>query len=117
MAFVTLFFSIGFAFLIALFAVQNSAVVNVNLLTWNIEASLVLVILGAASLGFLTALSLQIYAQMKLRYQLYKVRGQVKQLEEELATAKQALATQTEQNSTSGQQEASSAVTVTKEEN
>ena len=65
MAFVTLLFSIGFAFLIALFAVQNSAVVNVNLLTWNIEASLVLVILGAASLGFLTALSLQILNQKK----------------------------------------------------
>lgn len=117
MAFVTLLFSIGFAFLIALFAVQNSAVVNVNLLTWNIEASLVLVILGAASLGFLMALSLQIYAQMKLRYQLYKIRGQVKQLEDELAVAKQALSAQIEQGSTSGQQVANSSVPVIKEEN
>jgi len=84
MAYITLLFTTLFAFLIAIFAVQNSMIVNVNLLVWNIEASLVLVILGAASLGFLMALSLQFYAQMKMRYQLYKAKSRIKQLEEEL---------------------------------
>lgn len=88
MAFVTLLFTTVFAFLIALFAVQNSMVVSVNLLVWNIEASLVIVILGAASLGFLMALSLQFYAQLKLRYQLYKANSRIKHLEEELARIK-----------------------------
>lgn len=90
MAYVTLILALVFAFLIALFAVQNSIIVNVSLMMWNIEASLVLVILGAASLGFLTALSLQLYSQMKLRYQLYKAKAHIKQLEEELAAVKPA---------------------------
>jgi uncharacterized integral membrane protein len=88
MAYVTLILAIVFAFLIALFAVQNSMVVNVNLMMWNIEASLVLVILGAALLGFLLALSLQVYSQVKLRYQLYKAKAHIQQLEEELVLAK-----------------------------
>lgn len=89
MAYITLLFTTLFAFLIAIFAVQNSMIVNVNLLVWNIEASLVLVILGAASLGFLMALSLQFYAQLKMRYQLYKAKSRIKQLEEELARKSQ----------------------------
>ena len=84
MANVTLVLALGFAFLIAIFAVQNSMVVNVNLMLWQLETSLVLVILGAASLGFLLALSLQFYANMKLRYQLYKANTLIKQLEDEL---------------------------------
>lgn len=85
MAYVTLLFTTVFAFLIALFAVQNSTVVSVNLLVWNVEASLVIVILGAASLGFLMALSLQFYAQLKLRYQLYKANSRIRHLEAEMA--------------------------------
>ena len=85
MANVTLLFALGFAFLIATFAIQNSMVVNVNLMMRHLETSLVLVILGAASLGFLLALSLQLYSNMKLRYQLYKAKSLVKQLEDELA--------------------------------
>lgn len=90
MVYMALLLSMAFAFLIALFAIQNSMIVNVNLMMWNIETSLVLVILGAASLGFLMALSLQIYPHMKLRYQLYKARADIKQLEEDkLALVKQ----------------------------
>lgn len=90
MAYINLLFATVFAFLIALFAVQNSVIVSVNLMMWTIEASLVLVILGAASLGFLTALFLQFYAQLKLRYQLYKAGSRIKQLEEELTRCQQA---------------------------
>lgn len=89
MVYLTLLVAIGFAFLIALFAVQNSMIVNVNLMIWNIETSLVLVILGAAFLGFLMALSLLFYSQMKLRYQLYKAKTHIKQLQDELALVQQ----------------------------
>ncbi len=85
MAYVLLILAIGFAFLIALFAVQNSTMVSVNLFTMSLEASLVLVILGAAALGFLSALMLQLYVQVKLKYQLYKAHSRIRQLEEELA--------------------------------
>lgn len=84
MTYVTLLFAIVFAFLIALFAVQNTMTVQVTLLKWNIETSLVLVILTAASLGFCTALFLQAYSQIRLRFQLYKAQSRIKQLEQEL---------------------------------
>ncbi|MDD4600655.1 Lipopolysaccharide assembly protein A [bioreactor metagenome] len=94
MLYVTLLFTLVFAFLIAAFALQNSMIVNVNFMVWNLQTSLVLVILGAATLGFLMALSLQLYGQMKLRYQLYKAGAHIKKLEEQLAQAKQPEATQ-----------------------
>ena len=85
MAYVTVLLAMCFAFLIALFAVQNSVTVDVNFMTWNVQASLVLVVLGSAALGFLLAMSLLFYSQIRLRYQLYKARDTIKQLEEALA--------------------------------
>lgn len=84
MTYLTLIFAMLFAFLIAIFAVQNSTTVSVTLFTRSIDASLVLVILGAALLGFLTALFLQLYAQLKLRFRLYKAETRLRQLEQEL---------------------------------
>lgn len=94
MAYVLLILAIGFAFLIALFAVQNSTMVSVNLLTMSLDASLVLVILGAAALGFLSALMLQLYVQLKMKYQLYKAHGRIRQLEEELAKKQEITSTE-----------------------
>ena len=85
MAYVTVLLAMCFAFLIALFAVQNSVTVDVNFMTWNVQASLVLVVLGSAALGFLLAMSLLFYSQIRIRYQLYKARDTIKQLEETLA--------------------------------
>jgi uncharacterized integral membrane protein len=84
MAYLLLILSIVFAFLIALFAVQNSTVVSVNLLMSTIESSLVLVILGAAALGFLFAFTLQLFVQLKMRFRLYKAHARIRQLEDEL---------------------------------
>lgn len=47
----TLFIALVFALVIALFALQNVATGTVRFLLWEYEASLVLVVLGAASLG------------------------------------------------------------------
>ena len=71
-----------FAFLVALFALQNSEIVRVGFLGWNFETSLVLVILGSALLGFLTALFLGMIMQIKLRFQLYKARQQIRLMEQ-----------------------------------
>ncbi len=67
-----------FAFLVALFALQNSEIVRVGFMGWKFETSLVLVILGSALLGFLTALFLGMIMQIKLRFQLYKARQQIR---------------------------------------
>ncbi|NMC33369.1 MAG: LapA family protein [Veillonellaceae bacterium] len=71
-----------FAFLVALFALQNSEIVRVGFIGWKFETSLVLVILGSALLGFLTALFLGIIMQIKLRFQLYKAKQQIRLLEQ-----------------------------------
>lgn len=47
----TLLVALVFAILIAVFALQNTAVVHVQLLVWDYETSLVLVILGSAMVG------------------------------------------------------------------
>jgi len=71
-----------FAFLVALFALQNSEIVRVGFIGWKFETSLVLVILGSALLGFLTALFLGIIMQIKLRFQLYKAKQQIRLLKQ-----------------------------------
>lgn len=47
----TLLVAFLFAILIAVFALQNTVTVNVRLLVWEYETSLVLIILGSAMLG------------------------------------------------------------------
>lgn len=61
---------------------QNSEIVRVGFVGWKFETSLVLVILGSALLGFLTALFLGMIMQIKLRFQLYKARQQIRLMEE-----------------------------------
>lgn len=81
MTHVLLIAAAAFAFLVALFALQNSEVVRVGFMGWKFETSLVLVILGSALLGFLIALLLGLIMQIKLRFQLYKAKQQIKLLE------------------------------------
>ena len=47
----TLFIALVFALIIALFALQNTAMVTVRFLSWEHEASVVLVVIGAACFG------------------------------------------------------------------
>lgn len=75
-----------FAVVIAAFSIQNSAIVNIHLFVWDVETSLVLVILGAVSLGFSIAISLGLVVQMKLRFQLYKTKQRIGVLEAKLET-------------------------------
>lgn len=75
-----------FAFLVALFALQNSEIVRVGFIGWKFETSLVLVILGSALLGFFIALFLGMIMQIKLRFQLYKARQQIRLMAEKAVT-------------------------------
>ncbi|MDT8903276.1 LapA family protein [Anaeroselena agilis] len=84
MAYLTLLAAAILSFATAFFAVQNSSLVTVNLFTRTFEASLVIVILGAATLGFITALLLGMFVQIKTRYRLFKAERRIAQLEAEL---------------------------------
>jgi len=73
---------------IVAFALQNGRVVTVSFFDWSIEASLVLVIMVTALMGFITALFFELFVQLKLRYKLFKMGRQLKQLEEEVQILK-----------------------------
>ncbi len=72
------------AIVIVVFALQNGRIVTVSFFDWNVEASLVLVIMVSALMGFLTAIFFEMFIQIKLRYRLFKANRQLKQLEEEM---------------------------------
>ena len=76
------------AIVIVVFALQNGRIVTVSFFDWSVEASLVLVIMVTALMGFLTALFFELVVQLKLRFRLYKMGRQVKLLEEELVKLK-----------------------------
>lgn len=69
---------------IVAFALQNGRIVTVGFFDWSVEASLVLVIMVSALMGFITAIFFELFIQIKLRYRLYKMGRQVKNLEDEL---------------------------------
>lgn len=73
---------------IVTFALQNGQVVTVGFFDWRVEASLVLVIIVSALMGFLAALFFELFVQIKLRYRLYKMGRQIKQQDEELQRLK-----------------------------
>ncbi len=84
MAILMLLLGMVFAIVIVVFALQNGRVVTVSFFDWSVEASLVLVIMITALMGFVTALFFELFVQIKLRFRLYKMGRQVKSLEDEL---------------------------------
>ncbi len=85
MAILMLLLGMVSAIVIVVFALQNGRVVTVSFFDWSVEASLVLVIMITALMGFLTALFFELFVQIKLRFRLYKMGRQVKALEAEVA--------------------------------
>lgn len=88
MAILMLLLGMVSAIVIVVFALQNGRVVTVSFFDWSVEASLVLVIMITALMGFVTALFFELFVQIKLRFRLYKMGRQVKSLEEELVKLK-----------------------------
>jgi lipopolysaccharide assembly protein A len=78
-----LLFAFVFALLVAVFAVQNALPVTVSFLMWSFQTSLVIIILGAATFGALTILSLSMLVQFKLKRSLNKLNQSKQQLEAE----------------------------------
>ena len=74
-----------FSLVVALFAMQNAATVTVSLGFWHVEASLALVVIGAAALGILAAMPIWIMMQVQLRFRLRKSNNRLKELEQELS--------------------------------
>lgn len=73
-----------FAIIVAVFAIQNSAPVDIQFLFWEVPSiSQVLVILGAAIVGALIALSISISKQLRLILQVRQLSQENKRLENE----------------------------------
>ncbi|MDR3562737.1 MAG: LapA family protein [Negativicutes bacterium] len=89
------FLALLFSLLVATFAIQNSAAVTVAFITWSFQTSLVLVILGSATFGALTVLSLAALIQIKARWVLKRCMQRQGELEAEVSTLKSRLCQET----------------------
>ncbi|MDF2633697.1 MAG: hypothetical protein K0R78_571 [Pelosinus sp.] len=69
-----------FSLVVAVFSIQNSISVTVNLFYWAIQTSLVVVVIGSALCGFLIALSVSLFKYVGVRFQLSKANTQIKEL-------------------------------------
>ncbi len=82
---IRLILALAFAMVIALFAVQNAATVEVRFLAWHFETTLVIVILASTAVGALVVGLLGFFKQVRLGHQLHGTQGQVGRLQELLA--------------------------------
>jgi lipopolysaccharide assembly protein A len=87
-----LILAFAFSLVVAIFAVQNSLPVTIAFLSWSFQTSLVIVILGAATFGALSTLSLAMLMQIKARWALKKVKQHQGELEAEINTLKARIA-------------------------
>jgi lipopolysaccharide assembly protein A len=87
-----LILAFAFSLVVAIFATQNSLPVTIGFLSWSFQTSLVIVILGAATFGALSTLSLAVLMQIKARWALKRVKQRQGELEAEINTLKTRLA-------------------------
>jgi len=79
-----------FALLVAIFAIQNASMVEINFLTWRFpQISLVLVILGSAAFGALVVFLLGLVKQLRMVREIRDIKNQNKKLNETIATLEQ----------------------------
>lgn len=83
-------FALLFAVVVAVFAVNNNAVVTLQFLLWSFRASLVLVILGSAALGAGIIGILGFFKQLSLNMKLWDLQGKKRKLETQLEKAQEA---------------------------
>ncbi|HBS59824.1 MAG TPA: DUF1049 domain-containing protein [Firmicutes bacterium] len=74
-----------FSLLVAVFAVQNAILVPVNLLFWNFQISLVLVILSASVAGAFIMFFVALFRQFNLGQKIKEYEARVKVLEGKIA--------------------------------
>jgi len=79
-----------FALLVAIFAIQNAGMVEINFLVWRFpQISLVLVILGSAAFGAIFVFLLGLVKQLKMSRAIWELKSQNKKLNEALARLEQ----------------------------
>lgn len=81
---VILVFSMIFAIIVALFAVQNAGIVVVNLLWYKVHLSQAVIILGSALIGVLIMVPFDVARTIKNKLKMMELSGEIKRLKEEL---------------------------------
>ncbi|MGE5575862.1 MAG: LapA family protein [Syntrophothermus sp.] len=84
---IRLILALAFAIVVALFAVQNAATVEVRFLAWHFRTTLVIVTLASTAMGALVVGLLGLFKQLRLGFRLHGTEGQVSRLQEQLAEA------------------------------
>jgi len=82
---VALLFALG----VAVFAVQNAEPITVHLIRWQIETSLVVVVVGSAAAGALVAWLIGLVRQVRASWRIRQLQGQVHRLEQKLQQLQQ----------------------------
>jgi len=80
--------SLIFALIVAVFAIQNAAAVEVNLLAWKVSISQALVILMSAIFGAIAVLLLSLVKHMKLNSVIRSDKKTITSLQNENQTLK-----------------------------
>ncbi|REJ37195.1 MAG: DUF1049 domain-containing protein [Bacillota bacterium] len=82
---VALLFALG----VAVFAVQNAEPITVNLIRWQIQTSLVVVVVGSAAAGALVAWLIGLIRQVRASWRIRQLQNQVHRLEQKLQQLEQ----------------------------
>ncbi|MFA7659609.1 MAG: LapA family protein [Anaerovoracaceae bacterium] len=80
--------SLIFALVVAVFAIQNAAAVEVNFLAWKVSISQALIILVSAIFGAIAVLLLSLVKQMKLKAGIRNDKKTITSLQNENQTLK-----------------------------
>ncbi len=83
--------SLIFALIVAVFAIQNAAAVEVNFLAWKVSISQALIILMSAIFGAIAVLLLSLIKQMKLKAGIRSDKKTITSLQNENQTLKSKL--------------------------
>src|SRR6056297_2484057 len=79
----TIIFGLIFAILIAIFAIQNASIVALNILMWEFEISLAVVVLGSIIFGALVIGIFSYFKQFQLKRRNKNLRLEIQSLKEE----------------------------------
>ena len=80
----TIIFGLIFAILIAIFAIQNASIVALNILMWEFEISLAVVVLGSIIFGALVIGIFSYFKQFQLKRKNRNLKLEIQSLKEEL---------------------------------
>jgi len=85
---VSLIFALIFAIIVALFAIQNTTIVTIKFLVWQMDLSLVLVILGSVACGALLVFFLNLVKQYSSHREIKKLKSEKESLLKEIDALK-----------------------------